>query len=114
MKPIGGDQLRGHLESLILAVLEDGPSHGWDICRRLDATSRGALALKEGSVYPALYRLERQGLVTAQWVDEPARRRGPRRRVYRLSPKGRRALVTARDQWQHFTAIVTNILGAPA
>ena len=58
-----------------------------------------------------LYRLERRGLVTAQWDDEPAQRRGPRRRVYRLSPKGRRALVTARDQWQHFAAIVTTILG---
>ena len=114
MKPIGGDQLRGHLESLVLAVLEDGPAHGWDICRRLDSTSAGALSLKEGSVYPALYRLERQGLVTAQWDNEPAQRRGPRRRVYRLSPKGRRALVTARGQWQRFAAIVTTILGAPA
>ena len=61
MKPIGGDQLRGHLESLVLAVLEDGPAHGWDICRRLDATSDGALSLKEGSVYPALYRLDAGG-----------------------------------------------------
>ena len=61
MKPIGGDQLRGHLESLVLAVLEDGPAHGWEICRRLDATSGGALALKEGSVYPAVYRLEHAG-----------------------------------------------------
>ena len=54
----------------------------------------------------------RRGLVTAQWDNEPAQRRGPRRRVYRLSPKGRRALVTARGQWQRFAAIVTTILGA--
>ena len=95
-------------------MLEDGPAHGWDICRSLDATSGGAWALKEGSVYPALYRLERRVLVTAQWDNEPAQRRGPRRRVYRLSPKRRRALVTARGQWQRFAVIVTTILGAPA
>lgn len=114
MRTIAGDQLRGHLESLILAVLAAGPAHGWDICRSLDVTSGGALALKEGSLYPALYRLERRGLVTAQWVKEPGGGRGPRRRVYRLSPKGKRALVTARGEWQQFATVVTAILGAPA
>lgn len=114
MGAIDGDQLRGHLESLVLAVLERGPAHGWDICRKLDATSGGALTLKEGSLYPALYRLERRGLLTAQWIKEPAGRRGPRRRVYRLSAKGRRALVTARGKWREFVGVVSVILGAPA
>lgn len=113
MTDIGGDQLRGHLEALILASLERGPGHGWDLWRRLEADSRGALALKEGSLYPALYRLERQKLIAARW-EAAGQRPGPRRCVYRLTAKGRRRLHAAREQWRRFVAVVGSILGAPA
>jgi DNA-binding PadR family transcriptional regulator len=113
MATISGDQLRGHLEGLILASLERGTAHGWDIWRRLESESDGALALKEGSLYPALYRLERQGLIAARW-ENPAERPGPRRRVYRLTAKGQRRLAAARDQWRQFVSVLGNLLGAPA
>ena len=113
MATISGDQLRGHLEGLILASLEPGTAHGWDIWRNLEAASGGALALKEGSLYPALYRLERQGLVAARWETAPAERPGPRRRVYRLTAKGRRRLQAAREDWRQFVSVLGSLLGAP-
>jgi PadR family transcriptional regulator, regulatory protein PadR len=114
MAPISGDQLRGHLEGLILAALEPGTAHGWDIWRSLEAASGGALAIKEGSLYPALYRLERQGLVAARWEAATADRPGPRRRVYRLTAKGRRRLQAARQEWRQFVSVLGRLLGAPA
>lgn len=114
MAVIGGDQLRGHLEGLILAALERSAAHGWDIWRQLEAASGGALALKEGSLYPALYRLEQQGLIAARWEAATAERPGPRRRVYRLTAKGRRRLHAARDEWRQFVTVLGGLLGAPA
>ncbi len=114
MEPISGDHLRGHLDGLILAALERGTAHGWDIWRGLEAASGGALALKEGSLYPALYRLERQGLIAARWETATADRPGPRRRLYRLTAKGRRHLDAARHQWSQFVTVLGSLLGAPA
>jgi DNA-binding PadR family transcriptional regulator len=114
MASIHGDRLRGHLEGLILAALERGTAHGWEVWHRLEAASSGALALKEGSLYPALYRLERQGLIAARWEAATTDRPGPRRRVYRLTPKGRRRLDSARDEWRHFVTVLGSLLGAPA
>ena len=114
MATIRGDQLRGHLEGLILAALERGTAHGWDIWRSLETASSGALELKEGSIYPALYRLERQGLIAARWETSTADRPGPRRRIYRLTAKGRRRLGVARDEWHQFVAVLGSLLGAPA
>jgi DNA-binding PadR family transcriptional regulator len=114
MEGISGDQLRGHLEGLILAALERGAAHGWDIWRSLEAASGGALALKEGSLYPALYRLARQGLIASKWEAAPPDRPGPRRRVYRLTSKGRRHLEEARQRWRQFVTVLGNLLGAPA
>ncbi|HTU25677.1 MAG TPA: helix-turn-helix transcriptional regulator [Pirellulales bacterium] len=113
MGTIRGDQLRGHLDGLILASLERGEAHGWDILRNLETASGGMLALKEGSLYPALYRLEGQGLLAARW-DETAERPGPRRRVYRLTGKGRRRLAAARDEWRAFVSVLGSLLGALA
>ena len=84
MNSIDGDKLRGHLETLILATLEKGAAHGLEILRRLEAGGCGALKLKEGSLYPALYRLEAAGEVGADWESQPPGRRGARRRIYRL------------------------------
>ena len=80
----------------------------------LEAASGGALAIKEGSLYPALYRLERQGLIAARWEAATAERPGPRRRIYRLTAKGRRRLAAARDEWRQFVTVLGSLLGAPA
>src|SRR5687768_12512002 len=112
MQEINGDALRGHLETLILSALRRGEGHGFEILRRLEAAGSGALRLKEGSLYPALYRLEAAGLVKAEWEDAKSSRRGPRRRVYRLTSTGRRRLDAARGEFAHFVAVIGNILGA--
>jgi DNA-binding PadR family transcriptional regulator len=114
MEPIQGDQLRGHLEAMVLAMLERGEAHGLEILRRLDEAGCGLLQLREGSLYPALYRLETAGAVRAAWEAEPHGRRGARRRVYRLTPKGQRKLNRGRFAWRQFVLVLGGILGAPA
>ncbi len=115
MKPIHGDKLRGHLETIILSVLERGEAHGLEILRRLDAAGCGLLHLKEGSLYPALYRLEEAGRIEATWEAEPHGRRGARRRIYRLTTKGKRELAKGREDWSSFVQTIGGILaGAPA
>jgi PadR family transcriptional regulator, regulatory protein PadR len=114
MQAISGDKLRGHLETMILSTLDQGETHGLEILRRLDQAGCGLLRLKEGSLYPALYRLEAAGEVKAVWEEEPHGRRGARRRFYRLTPKGHRKLDAGRVEWQQFVRILGGILGAPA
>src|SRR5436853_4617369 len=114
MEVIDGDKLRGHLETMILATLEQGDAHGLEILRRLEEAGCGLLRLKEGSLYPALYRLEGAGEVKAVWEDEPHGRRGARRRIYRLTPKGQRVLNAGRVEWRQFVQVIGGILGAPA
>jgi PadR family transcriptional regulator, regulatory protein PadR len=112
MQPIDGDKLRGHLETLILATLEKGEAHGLEILRRLEVGGCGLLKLKEGSLYPALYRLESDGQVQAVWEKENHGRRGARRRIYRLTPKGNRTLQQQRGEWQTFVSTLGGILAA--
>jgi len=114
MEAIQGDKLRGHLESMVLSTLERGEAHGLEILHRLDEAGCGLLRLKEGSLYPALYRLEAAGAVKAAWESEPHGRRGARRRIYDLTAKGRRQLDAGRAEWQQFVRILGGILGAPA
>ena len=114
MNTLNGDRLRGHLEMVVLATLEQGDAHGLEILRRLEAAGCGLLRLKEGSLYPALYRLEAAGEVKAAWEPEPHCRRGARRRIYALTKKGQRKLDTGRAEWQRFVRILGGILGAPA
>src|SRR3954447_25328198 len=114
MDAIHGDKLRGHLETLILSTLEQGEAHGLEILHRLEEAGCGLLRLKEGSLYPALYRLEAAGEVKAVWESEPHGRRGARRRIYTLTPKGQRKLDAGRTEWQQFVSIIGGILGAPA
>src|SRR5438105_7973273 len=114
METIQGDQLRGHLETLVLSTLERGEAHGLEILRRLEEAGCGLLRLKEGSLYPALYRLEAAGEVKAIWESQPHGRRGARRRIYCLTTKGRRKLDAGRAEWQQFVRILGGILGAPA
>lgn len=117
MPSIQRDTLRGHLESLVLAVLERGPAHGLEVIRRLEIAGQGSLALKEGTLYPALYRMEASGLVEAEWEDSAqgrpgASRRGPRRRIYRLTTKGKRQLARGREEFREFVQVIGGILGA--
>jgi DNA-binding PadR family transcriptional regulator len=114
MEPISGDKLRGHLETLILATLERGEAHGLEIVRRLEVNGCGLLRLKEGSLYPALYRLEEAGEIAASWEKDAHGRRGARGRVYRLTRKGHRKLTLGRNEWQSFVMTIGGILGAPA
>jgi DNA-binding PadR family transcriptional regulator len=112
MERIRGDKLRGHLEDLVLAALRKGDAHGFEILKRLDAAGSGALRLKEGSLYPALYRLEAEGLVKAAWEEGDTARRGPRRRIYRLTAKAGKRLKQSRGEWDLFVRVIGGILGA--
>src|SRR5690349_5509052 len=112
MSGINGDLLRGHLQTLVLSALARGEAHGFEILKRLEHAGSGALTLKEGSLYPALYKLEAAGLVAGAWESNEVARRGPRRRVYRLTAKGRRRLAEARGEFEQFTTVIGGILGA--
>ena len=112
MAAISGDSLRGHLETLILSALKRGDAHGFEILKRLEQAGSGALELKEGSLYPALYRLERDGMVKATWESGEVKRRGPRRRIYRLTAKGGKRLEEARGEFQQLVSVIGSILGA--
>lgn len=113
MNEISSNHLRGHLETLILAALEKNDAHGFEILQQLEGQAAGALKLKEGSLYPALYRLEESGLVKGKWEgDSSPRRRGPRRRIYTLTAKGRRSLGSMREDWRQFVTIIGGIVEA--
>ena len=112
METINGDKLRGHLATMVLAVLERGETHGMEIMRRLDEAGFGLLRLKEGSLYPALYRLEAAGLVRVLREEESPGRRGALRRIYGLTAKGKRELAKGREEWVSFVKIVGAIVGA--
>ena len=103
---IDAAQLQGHLEGMVLAVLAARPSHGYDVVRRLGATSAGVFELPEGTVYPALHRLERAGLLASGWETEEGRRR----RVYRLTTAGRARLGERRAGWAVFAGAVEAVL----
>ncbi len=112
MNTIQGDRIRGHLETMVLAVLERGEAHGLEILRRLDEAGFGLLRLKEGSLYPALYRLEEAGKIQGDWEADPRGRRGARRRIYRLTGKGKRELAKGRAEWASFVRVIGAIMGA--
>jgi len=105
------DTLKGHLDGLLLAVLEAGPKHGYAVVEALRAHSGGRFDLPTGTIYPALHRLERAGLARSRWSVVGGRRR----RTYELTPAGRRALTAERTQWQEFAQAVSAVLqGQPA
>jgi PadR family transcriptional regulator PadR len=95
---VTSDRLRGHVDLLLLSVLEDEQAHGYRLAEALRIRSGGAFDLPEGTVYPSLYRLERNGLVSSRWQ----RAEGRPRRVYRLTSRGTRELARRRDDWRAF------------
>lgn len=100
------DAIRGHLDGLVLAVLEREPLHGYGIVQALALRSGGVLDVPTGTVYPALQRLERAKLITAS-EDTVGRRR---RRVYRLTAAGQRALGRERASWREFSSVITAMI----
>jgi|SRR5689334_1471220 PadR family transcriptional regulator len=100
------DALKGHLDALLLAVVAKEPAHGYAILERLRERSGGAFDLPEGTIYPALHRLEDAGLLKSSWAPGATRRR----RVYEVTGRGRRALGTARGDWQKFSSAVEAVL----
>jgi DNA-binding PadR family transcriptional regulator len=100
------DALRGHLDALLLAVLDDEPRHGYAIIEALQERSGGVLSLPTGTVYPALRRMERAGLVESTWSTVGGRDR----RTYQLTPAGRRNLSVERSAWQEFASTIGAVL----
>ena len=104
------DLLQGTLDLLILKVLLFGPLHGWAISTRLRELSNDAFAVGQGSLYPALYRLEHQGWISSEWGTSTE---GKRARFYTLLPAGRRQLAAERARWRTFATAVELVLKAP-
>jgi transcriptional regulator len=101
------DLLQGTLDLLILRTLQSGPLHGWAISEHIQAISQDVLQVNQGSLYPALHRLEHQGWIQAEWgISELGRRA----RFYKLSAAGRKQLEAERTQWRRFTAAVGRVL----
>ncbi len=98
--------LKGHLDALLLAALEAGPRHGYAVIEALRDASGGRIDLPTGTIYPALHRLERAGLITSAWSTASGRPR----RTNELTAAGRRALGSERVAWQEFAAAVTALL----
>jgi PadR family transcriptional regulator PadR len=101
-----GDVLKNHLELLVLTALKAGPGHGYSIIRAIRERSDGEFELLEGSLYPALHRLERERLVTSSWSNVAGRKR----RVYKLSPKGRATLAQQEHDWRRFERAMNLVL----
>lgn len=96
----------GHLDGMLLAIAADGPMHGYAAVQALRQRSGGVFDLPEGTVYPALHRLERAGLLQSGWSTASGRRR----RVYRLTARGRKAVASARGDWRRFSTAVEAVM----
>ncbi|HUP68485.1 MAG TPA: helix-turn-helix transcriptional regulator [Acidimicrobiales bacterium] len=104
------DVLKGHLDMLLLAIVEDGPFHGYAVIEELRRRTDGAIDLPEGTIYPALHRLERAGLLASSWSEV----KGRRRRSYTLTSPGKKAAREKRREWSMFALTVQRVVGAPA
>jgi transcriptional regulator len=99
---------KGSAELLILSLVEDQPRHGYDIGGLIATRSKGALRFNVASLYPLLYRLEKRGWIQGRWTEKAGQRR---RRLYRLTPEGRKVLAAQRGGWQAFARAVSRIAG---
>ena len=103
------DALRGSLDLLVLKTLSLAPMHGWGIGQRIQQTSKGILEVNQGSLYPALHRLEDRGYVTSEWKTSEE---GRRAKFYRLTPLGRKQFADEQERWKLFAAAVGHTLRA--
>ena len=100
---------KGSTELLVLALIEDRPRHGYDIGKRIESGSGGRLTFRIGSLYPILVRLEDKRLITGRWIEKSGERR---RRYYKLTAEGRKALARERSLWNEFVVTINRITGA--
>jgi DNA-binding PadR family transcriptional regulator len=101
---------REDLDALVLAVLQRGPTHGYEISRRIRELSEKVLSAGEGKLYPCLHKLEQDGYIQSEWVPQESR---PARKVYCLTDKGSAAMVEKRRKWEEFVAGVSAVLTPP-
>ena len=101
------DLMQGTLDMLVLRILSRGELHGWGITEKLEQLSRRALQVDEGSLYPALYRMEDKGWIEAEWKMTEKNRRA---KFYTLTRAGRKQLETEQDQWDRMTAIIALVM----
>ena len=99
--------LKGNTESLLLALMEQEPMYGYQLAKEIDQRSSGYFAFKEGTMYPALHRLERDKLVEGTWQDTP---NGVRRRYYRITATGRQALADRLVEWRRFSRAMNSVM----
>jgi PadR family transcriptional regulator, regulatory protein PadR len=104
------DALRGSLDLLVLKALSLEPMHGWGMSQRIQQISGGVMEVNQGSLYPALQRLEKEGLITSGWQVTENNRRA---RYYELTPPGRRALGAELESWRRFAAAMELVLHTP-
>ncbi len=107
MPPEKSDLLQGTLDLLILKVVSVGPMHGYGISQRIRQVSKDVLQVPQGSLYPALHRLEQRGWLNASWSESES---GRPAKFYKLSPKGRRQLASEEQSWQRMTDAISLIL----
>ena len=107
-KPIPSKIARGSAELAILALLDQQPLYGFEICKRIEENSGGALRFTLASLYPMLYELEKRHWLTGQWETNQA---GRDRRYYRLTPEGKRQLVPLRREWHAFFLALDRLAG---
>jgi transcriptional regulator len=105
--PQASELLQGTLDLLVLKTLTLGPDHGWAIAQRIQQTSRNVLQINQGSLYPALHRLEDQGFISAEWGTSDNNRRA---KFYQLTSKGRRHLAQETASWERFAEAVQLVL----
>ncbi len=108
-KDLKTDLLQGTLDMLILRVLSRGDMHGWGIANQIEQLSRRVLSVGEGSLYPALYRLEDHGWIESEWGTSENNRKA---KYYRLTKAGRRQLEVEADTWDRLTVAIAAIMGA--
>src|SRR5436853_5669222 len=101
------EMLQGTLDVLILKTLSWGPRHGYAVAKWLEDTTDETLQIEEGSLYPALYRMERKGWIEAEWGMSEL---GRRAKFYRLTPRGRRQLTAQTAEWARFAAAISRVL----
>jgi PadR family transcriptional regulator PadR len=101
------DLSKGSAELLVLTLLEARPRHGYDIGKLIEERTKGQIRFRIGSLYPILFRLEDRGLIAGRWLEKPGERR---RRLYRLTPAGRKCLKDRRSAWDEFVATINQIV----
>ena len=109
MTRLSKQALDGNVESLLLAILESGPSYGYAIVKDLNERAEGILRLGEGTVYPVLHRMEDKKLIAAKWR---LAENGRQRKYYRLTPKGHGGLAASREQWLILSAVMRKVVGS--